>query len=214
MNTTTILTEDQLLSDRKQLVEQLDGTNHKEVYAKIKNIDAAIKELRKVNLLKKVNGKYSRLRQLALQAWECEQPTEDIITNDGSFHKTKVKKYPKIAALQYASATWEDNKITKFNINGETFYMFRTKHEYNKPTEYTRPETFSEFLKFNTIPENDITIEQYNELCSKLNELNEKLKKDIESYNNGLKELNTSSFNYWGLVGQHNVHLYEYTPNN
>lgn len=206
-------TKEQLTAERNELISQLDKKNPKETLALLKENENKLKELARIELIKGVNSKYTRLRELARQAYECEQPGEDITTSDDSFHKTKVKKYPKLATLQYAYAKWEDGRMTQLRINGEKFTMYRTKYEYNKETEYTRPETFGEFLDLNSIPQKDITIEEYNGICEKLALLNEQLKKDIEKYNQGLNGLNYSSLNYWGLIGQHNVHLYEYTPN-
>lgn len=213
LNTTK--TKEQLLAENQQLINSFDGksrANVGDIMKVIKANQAIIKELDKVTLLRGINTKYSRLRDMALQAYECEQPTEDITTNDGSFHKTKLKKYPKIAALQYASAKWDDNRLLTIRINGEKFTMFSAKYEYNKETVYTRPATFSEFLELNSIPANDITIEQYNAMADKLTALNEKLQKDMESYKEGLKALDIHSLNHWGLVSQHNVNLYEYLP--
>ena len=211
-NVTTNPTKEQLIAEKRQLIDNLTSANHAKTLTLLKEKEQAIKELDKIELLKKVNGKYSRLREIALQAYNCELPSEDITTNDGGFHKTKVKKYPNIAALQYASAKWEDNRITQLTINGEMFYMYTTNHEYQKETVYTRPATFSEFLAFNTIPEQDITIEQYNAMAEKLTQLNDKLQKDMEDYKKGLESLNMSALSYWGLTGQHNVNLYEYLP--
>jgi len=211
--TTLATTKEQLIAEKNRLMNELNYVNGDTILPLLKDNEMAIKELNKVDLLKKVNGKYTRLRSMALQAYECEQPSEDITVNDGSFHKTKVKKYPKIASLQYASAKWEDNRITQLTVNGEKFYMYQTKHEYQKDTIYTRPATFSEFLALNTIPENDISIEQYNAMAEQLSQLNTKLQKDMEDYKKGLEVLKISSLNYWGLVDQHNVNLYEYLPN-
>jgi len=212
MSNTTTKTKDQLLAEKRELCDKMTPANHKEVLQLLKENESAIKQLNKVELLARINSKYSRLREIALQAWECEQPNEDITTNDGSFHKVKVKKYPKIAALQYASATWEYNRLTAIRINGEKFYMYSTKHEYGKETVYTRPATFSDFLALNSIPESDMSIEQYNAMADKLGQLNEKLQKDMDEYKKGLESLQISSLNYWGIVGQHNVNLYEYLP--
>ncbi len=211
--TTLQQTKDQLNTERKELIAKLDTGNPKDILKLLKENEKKGKDLARIELLAQTNNKYARLRTLAAQAYECEQPTEDITTNDGSFHKVKVKKYPNLAALQYASAKWEDNKITRITINGEKFTMFQQKHEYQKETVYTRPETFEAFLDLNSIPQADITIEQYNEIGEKLALLNEQLKKDIAKYEQGLKDLNYSSLNYWGLIGQHDMHLYEYTPN-
>ena len=208
----TLLTRDELTAEKRTLIDSLKGSNHDEIMPLLRANEAAIKELDKITLLKNINSKYSRLRDMALQAYECEQPNEDITTNDGSFHKVKVKKYPKIEALKYGRATFENNKLTRLTINGEKFNMFREQYEYNNPTVYTRPETFNEFLALNSIPESDITIEQYNAMAERLNVLNDKLRKDIKEYENGLKMLKISSLNYWGLASQHNVNLYEYLP--
>ena len=205
-------TKEQLLAEQRQLQDKLNATNHREILQLLRENEAAIRQLNKVELLNRINSKYSRLREIALQAWGCEQPTEDITTNDGSFHKTKVKKYPKIAALQYASAIWERNRLTAIRINGEKFYMYSTKHEYGKETVYTRPATFSDFLALNSIPETDISIEQYNAMADKLSQLNEKLQRDMNEYKKGLESLQISSLNYWGIVVQHNLNLYEFLP--
>ncbi len=214
MNTTILKTKEQLQQDYNLLLEQLRNSNRKNTEAIILQMNenkAQVKELDKINLLKQVNAKYSRLRNMAKQAYDCELPTEDITNDNGYFHKTKVKKYPKIAALEYASAHWEKGMLTNIRINGEKFNMFRIKYEYGKEDIYTRPETFADFLELNIIPSEDITIEQYNEFSSKLKALNDKLKADIESYDKGLKSINTSRLNYYGLVDQRNTNLYEYT---
>lgn len=210
---TTPKTKEQLTAEKNELIAKLGANNHNEIFALLKVNETALKEIGKSELLKQVNNKYTRLREIARQAFECEQPTEDITCSDGSFHKTKVKKYPKLAGLQYASAKWENNRITRLTINGERFTMYQAKYEYNKKTEYTRPATFAEFLALNSISPADITLQQYNDICEKLTALNEQLKKDIAKYQQGLESLNYHSLNYWGLIGQHDLHCYEYTPN-
>lgn len=210
MNTQT---KEQLISEKNALLASLRADNHDEILTLLKANETTLKEINKAELLSQVNTKHSRLRELARQAFECEQPTEDITCADGSFHKTRVKKYPKLAALQYAYAKWEDGKIIRLTINGEKFTMYQGKYEYNKPTEYTRPETFAAFLELNSIAPADITIEEYNGITAKLNALNSQLKEDIAKYQKGLESLSYHSLNYWGLIGQHDLHVYEYTPN-
>lgn len=213
MNTQTTKTVEQLKEEKRILLSKLGPKNHDEILALLRVNEKEIKELSMVELINKVNAKYSRLRELARQAYECEQPTEDITCNDGSFHKAKVKKYPKIASLQYCSAKWEDERITVLRINGEKFTMYSAKYEHGKPTEYSRPVSFQDFLQLNHIPIEDITISQYNEITEKLEALNEQLQADIEKYKNGLKSLNYYSLDCWGLISQHPLNLYEYTPN-
>lgn len=216
MTSTTQKTKDELLSDYNVLLEKLrsrDRTldNPDEIIFQMNANKEQVKELDKILLLKQVNAKYSRLRSMAKQAYECEIPTEDITTNDGSFHKSKVKKYPNIAALQYASASFKDGRIETIRINGEKFQMYKIQYEYGKKDVYNRPETFEAFLELNSIPLEDITLEKYNEFLSKLKALNDNLKEATKSYEVGLKSIGTSAFNYHGLASQHNVNLYEYT---
>lgn len=182
-------------------------------YSEIKDIEIKIKNLERKKMIDEVNAKQTRLRELALQAYECEQPAEDVTTNDGYFHKTRVKKYPKLAALQYARAEVKDGKITEVRINGERFQMFSTKHEYGKPTEYTRPGTFEDFLRLNCIMVEDLTVEKFNELSKELQKANDKLHKEIEAYRQTRSILEIHKFQHWGLISQNAEHLYTYSPN-
>jgi chaperonin cofactor prefoldin len=207
-------TKQQLQDELRNLHNNMNAENFKQVLPKIKAIETQLREVEKAELLRNVNGKYTRLRELARQAFECEQPTEDITTADGSFHKTKVKKYEKLSLLPYGRATWKDGRITAININGEKFNMLREKYEYNKPTEYTRPSTFGEFLELNNIPAQEITLAEFQELNDNLNKANEELNAAIEKYSSQCKKLNVSSYQYWGLINQDNTHTYKYSTRN
>lgn len=208
---------EQLQKQKTLLIDKFRETHDKTVIDKllpqIKEIEAQIKVVKISEMINKQNAKYSRLRELAKQAWECEQPTEDITTDSGYFHKTKIKKYPKLAALQYAHAKFEKGKLLELTINGERFYMYPSKYEYNKETEYTRPETFNAFLSLNSIPVETFTVEMFNDISEKMNVLNAEIDKHIENYKNELEKLKVHSLNYWGLVRQDNAKFYQYTPN-
>lgn len=206
-------TREQLNTERTNLIAKLDYKSPDTVLEQLRENEAKIKELNKIELLNNVNGNYNRIRAFALQAWECEQPTEDITTNDGGFHKTKVKKYPNIATLKYASATWKDEKLTVINVNGHKFSMFKIKYENGKPDTYTRPDTFNDFLALNNIPFAEITLTEYTELSEKVKALNNELEANIEQYKKGLEALNHYQYSCWGLINQQPTHLYKYTPN-
>jgi len=201
----------QLETERQELRAQINtATKLEPILAKLKTNEVEIQKLKTIKLLQNVNRTQERKRALALQAWECEQPSEDITCNDGSLHKVKAKKYPKLASLQYLRLTYKDGAYTEMCINGENFYMVKSKYEYNKPTEYTRPATFLEFLELNSIQAEDITNEQFSEFSQKLNEANEELKKAIEIYSQKRNKLNVYQFQNIGLVSQSNEHLYKY----
>ena len=208
---------DQLTKEKNRLIDLFRETNIKtridELLPQIKEVEAKIKVIKISEMINKQNAKYSRLREFAKQAWEAEQPAEDITTDSGYFHKTEVKKYPKIAALQYAHAKFKDGKLLELTINGERFNMYISKYEYNKETEYTRPETFNAFLSLNSIPAETFTIEMFKDVSEKINALNTEIEKHIENYKNELEKLKVHSLNYWGLVRQDNAKFYQYTPN-
>lgn len=201
----------QQMNDARELLNLPD--NFQKYLSIIKPLEAELKEAKIRELLARVNERYNRLRGMAREIWECEIPSEDITTADGSFHKTKVKKYPKIAALQYLRANWENDRITVFNYNGERFSMYRIKYEYGKPNEYTRPSSFEDFLELNLIPLREITIQEYKEKEEKLNEANEKLRAALKEYSQTRERLEIYKWNYWRLVGQHNLNEYEYKMN-
>lgn len=202
---------------KSQLLDKLrknyDAKENKVIFSQIKEVETQIKEIKISDMIDKQNSKYIRLRELAKKAYECEQPTEDITTDSGYFHKTKIKKYPKLATLEYASAKYESGRITELRINGERFYMFATKYEYNKETEYTRPETFNDFLDLNHIPTDLFTLEQFKDVSDKMNALNTEIEQQIEKYKNELSKLKYHSLATWGLAKQENANFYKYTPN-
>ena len=208
---------EQLTKQKSQFIDKLRGNystgENTTILSQIKEVEAQIKEIKVSEMINKQNAKYSRLREMAKNAWECEQPTEDITTDSGYFHKTKVKKYPKLAALKYAHANFKDGKLLELTINGERFNMYAAKYEYNKETEYTRPETFNAFLSLNSIPAETFTIEMFKDVSEKINALNTEIEKHIENYKNELEKLKVHSLNYWGLVRQENAKFYQYTPN-
>ena len=191
-------------------VEQLKAEVNALVMKKIHAKEAELKVARTAERLEQVNSKYDRRREYAAQVWEAEVPTEDPTTNDGSLHKTKAKKYPKLAALEYVRGTWKDGHLTELLVNGERFVMYHTEYEYGQPLKYTRPETFEEFLKLNSIPVKPISAEEYAEFSAKLTAANERLKAAINEYDKERKELEVSSWNYWGLAEQSNTNTYIY----
>jgi len=203
-------TVEQLKAEVNALVTQLRSSNNEAIVKKIHAKEAELKAARTAERLDQVNSKYNRIRDYARQAWEAEIPTEDPTTNDGSLHKTKAKKYPKLAALEYVRGTWKDGHLTELRVNGERFVMYHTEYEYTQPLKYTRPATFEEFLKLNSVPVKPITSEQYAEFSAKLTAANERLKAAIAEYDKERKELEVSSWNYWGLAEQSNTNTYIY----
>jgi len=180
-----------------------------------RDIESQISQIKKIDLLRAVNLKQARLRDMAKQAYECEIVPASVFNNDGSPHTTKVKKYPKIAAIPYLYAKCENDKVIELRINGEKFRMYAQKYEYNKPTEYTRPSTFSEFLELNGILETEFTLDQLNEAEKKNNEINEAFEQAVKTFDTAKSKLNLYSLSDIGLFSQSNAgHIYKYSLKN
>ena len=205
-------TLEQLNQEKQNLRQQLNtAADPEQIIKLLKENEIQMQEVRTAQLLSNVNHKQKHLREIAAILWECEQPTEDITTADGSLHKVKAKKYPKLAALQYAFCKFEENHLTQISVNGHKFYMYHTKYEYGKPTVFTRPETFADFLKLNNIAADEITPEQFAQFNARLEQANRELKQAIAEYDKKRHSLNVSFMQYIGLVDQNSEHLYSYS---
>lgn len=192
---------------------QLNGSDPKKVLQQMRELDQQLKQANRNELLERVNKQQTQKRELAAKVWECEETAEDITTADGSLHKTKVKKYPKLAALNYVHAEVKDGKLIVINYNGEKFRMYKTQSSYNEPTIYTRFPSFVEFLEFNGIMPEPMTAEQFTEICNQLADANTEIRQQIEAYKAKLNKINSSALSCYGLIGQHPEHFYTYTPN-
>lgn len=208
-------TLEQLQTERGELLDELrsnyNTTNCDGILKKINSLDSEITKIKTKELLTEVNRQQKVKREFAQQAWECEQPTEDITCNDGSIHKVKAKKYPILASMQYLRLTFMGNLLTKISINRHNFDMFKIDYS-TTPKTYTRPANFEEFLKLNSIRVNDITEEEYVLFSQQLKEANNTLKNAIKEYDEMRGKLDTSGMQNLGLVGQSHINLYEYTP--
>lgn len=205
---------EKLQNEIKNLVNSKDWFTNENKVQKVKDIEAEILNIKYLERLNAVNRDQQRKRELAKIAYEAEQPETDITTNSGEFHATKVKKYPKLATIKYLTAKFKDGKYIQLTINGERFCMFTEKHEYNKPTEYTRPATFEEFLKLNSIAPADITIHEFKAMDEKVKEINKEFQDAVKKFDQQKKDLNLYFYSHLGLFKQGNAgHIYEYTPN-
>lgn len=188
----------------KRLTENIDT-----LVGKLKSLEDERNEVDRFQLVRGVNAKQARLRDLALQAWNCEQVGEDITISGGYFHKTKVKKYPVLASLgENVRAKFEGKTIKEITISGESFYMVKSNYEYGKETTYTRYTTFEEFLNANSILLEDLTIEQFKDHSAKLQAYNTELKQALDKYSKQCEDLGMYLFGHIGLSSQRAEHLY------
>ena len=206
-------TVQELQREMQSLRLDLSAENYEETVRQMQEIDRQIKTVKVTELLNNVNSKQKRTREAAAQAWECEQPIEDITTNTGDFHKVKIKKYPKLEALKYVSAKFENGFLYVLHINGEKFTMYEKKYNGSDTPTYTRPASFADFLKLNHIAPADITSEQFTEISNTIKEANEELKKQIEEYSRKMDNLNAYSLECYNLISKKAEYVYTYYTN-
>jgi hypothetical protein len=212
-------TQEQLDTERRELQAELSNLrgaeDAKRIIAALNANSSESKQLKRVQLLARVNREQARLREIAAQVWECEQPSTDITTNDGSFHAVKVRKFPKLAALENARAKFENGVMTQLNVDGHRFYLVTSKHEYNQPTVYTRHESLTALIAFHSILPEELTIDKYNKLAEDCERINAEFEEQVKMFDAKKNQLNLSLFAHCGLLDNRNAgHVYKYLPNN
>jgi hypothetical protein len=204
-------TAQQIAEEKSAILNKSDFyENYKKYLPIIKQLEHEETRAKRIELLNNKNRHFEQLRAEALLVWNVGEIFEDITTADGTPHKTKAKKYPNLSKIQYCRLVFQDGRITRIKTGREDFRLYQTKHEYNKPTEYTRPETFEHFLILNSIPCKPFTIEEHEATATKLDEATEELKKAIAKYSQVREELNISNLQYWELAEQYDSRTYTY----
>jgi hypothetical protein len=212
--TTTTDKKEALKAQIREIVSsyKLTDATVKDYLSEIRKLEQELKEVERAELLNGVNAKQSKLRAAALLLWEAERPSEDITTNDGSLHKVKAKKFPKLAALDYLRLKFDNGQYIEANLNGQSFRMAKIRSYYGKPNEYKDFADFNEFLEYNNIMTAEMTRAHFDNICIELEEANKMLDEAIKNYREERTRLNISSLQHWGLMGQSALHEYKYSP--
>ena len=196
-----------LQKELQNLRLSVNSENYEQTLSKMREIDKQISLAKTTELLNGVNSTQKRKRELALQAWECEQPNEDITTNTGEFHKVKIKKYPILGAVKYAYAKFENCFLYELSINGEKFTMYHKKYNGNEKPTYTRPASFADFLTLNYINHEDITAQQFAEISNTIKEANEAFREHVKAYNQKMDNLNAYQLECIKLLSRRSEHV-------
>jgi hypothetical protein len=218
MSTTNTTTQTINFYDAKKIIEnkmsdlrlELRGQEHEQAILKLRELDNELKELKINKIIDDINREQQNKRECARIAYEVEHAPESVINNDGSFHATKVKKYPKLAALKYATATYQNGLMYQINIGRERFTMYKTLYKHGEETKYILPVDFNDFLKLNGIMQEPLTRKEYNRINSELEKANNEMDQAIKKYEEARAALNISQFQNWGMIEQSNKHLYIY----
>lgn len=207
MSTTTALK-----AELKTLVDAIHSSRYGEwdkELSRIREIKVEIKRLERIELLESVNAEQRKKREQASILWECEQPESDITCKDMNFHSVKVKKYPKLAALQFARAKFEDGRISEISVGvGYSEYMFKMLGK-----DGTRPASFEAFLSLNSIEPADITQEEFESIIDTNDRINAEFQEALEKFDKAKNDLNLYHLQYLGLFESSSLGIkYQFEP--
>lgn len=209
-------TLEQIKAQQNELFNKLiedKGKDPQEILKQLKELEKEEKQARRQEAVNNFNRKYSALRDVALKIWESEyEAPADIVCNDGTLHKVKARKFPKLSALPWGRFKTEQELIIEVSTGGNEWRLYDvTYNGYEKPKTYTKPANFQAFLELNNVPVKDMTLQEYNAISDKLNGLNDGIKKAIDKYKQEVKDLGIYSLNYWHMADQSNENFYTYS---
>lgn len=201
--------KERLTDLQEELGKALSGPDmdYEEIVGKIKALEEEKRQLNKQKLIDKANKRHKEMRNFLKDVLAVNFPKhEDIQNNDGSFHATKVKKYPKIVALMekypYTRFTTDNGVYIKAESGRETYTLREPFYSSGKPTVYKDFKTFEDALAYNSIKEKDLTLKQFLKLESKIQKESERIKKEVEKSYQKLKSLDVYYLENENLISQ------------
>ncbi len=202
---------EQLQTQHAELIGNLCG-NYTEgadiIVEQIRANERAQKTIKIALRLESVNREQAKLREQARLVWDIEEVTPDVITQDGTPHATKVKKFPVLRSFEYVRVIFNKaGKLEAVKTGLKTWQLL----PYNQNE---RPETFEDFLKLNSVQPADITPEELSAVIERNEQINAEFKAACEKFSADKDALKIHTYSYLGLFTQHNAgHNYEYLVN-
>lgn len=213
-------TANELAAERMALISKINQktpeSQAKSLLKQIQEIQRQEKDAKIAELVQRVNREQERLRESGALVYKVEQPGTDITTASGHFHAVRVKKYPNIQALgPYCSA--------KFSRGG-TMYEVRhgAKHwtlalnraGYYEGEKYELFPSFEDFLKYNRVLPEPVTVEQMQRVIEANEKAIQKMEEAEKEFSAAKEALNLYALSEAGLFAQsHRGHIYEFRAN-
>jgi len=199
-------------------VENLD-----ELVKQIKELETEKKTLEKKAILKKVNDEHTKKRNMLIELMKIKFPIEDITTNSGEFHATKVKKVDvlnKLCENGYVTAEIK-TQPSDTNPNGETIYeairiggeryrLVNYEYEGSKCT-MNYFNTLEEALNMNGIKAEPVKFSAYTKAEKVATKEREKLEKYLKEMDEKLKAVDIYFFESHNLLRRGQERGYTYT---
>lgn len=169
-----------LKNEIQNLRDQLTGSleSRSELISQIRDLEQQIKEENKKLFLSNFNKQHQQKRDLAKLIFDIEKIDINDITSDRKVNKQKLKKYPNYFNLDHCYIEIWQNLVYSFSYKGEKFRLY-----YYDGSEQKRILNFDELLRINSIQPKDITLKEYNKILNDLKKAEDKLKNEIQKYN-------------------------------
>ena len=169
-----------LKNEIQNLRDQLTGSleSRSELISQIRDLEQQIKEENKKLFLSNFNKQHQQKRDLAKLIFDIEKIDINDITSDRKVNKQKLKKYPNYFNLDHCHIEIWQNLVYSFSYKGEKFRLY-----YYDGSEQKRILNFDELLRINSIQPKDITLKEYNKILNDLKKAEDKLKNEIQKYN-------------------------------
>ncbi len=185
LNDRKINTLNTILSDlQKELCKPLESVkNVDELLIKIKELETEKKEIEQKKKLSTINNKHDKRKLFLEQVLAIELPTEDITTNLGHLHATKLKKYPSLAEFmkenQYVRFIFKNGNYTECKNGQEITYLKKSTYSDNTTT-YADFKDLKEACNYNNIRFDSLNFKKFKALENKILKESERIKAEVK----------------------------------
>lgn len=203
--------QDEIMENRTMPEKDLDV-----LCEKIRKAEEKIRVSKKETILKAVNKKHKERKQILKTLLDTELPKEDITNNDGTFHASKIKKYPQIMALKdrfdwlRLKIDGNCNTYIKVEIGRDSYDLVETIYKSGEPNEYKPFESFESALSYNRIRAKETTLKQFLSLEKKILKESKRIKEEVEKSYQKIKELDSYFLENENLITRRSSNYYEY----
>lgn len=200
------------------LFKQLKDEEFKKRYDQMSNeIDKLEKEretVGQITAIERYNREQAEKRAILKKLLDTERPVEDITNQDGTLHATKVKKYPKLEAIN--KELWNfsmiQNKADKWieaRTSGDNYRLMFWEYK-NSETIYREFENFEEACKHNGIELKPLNVKKELRNIERLKDETEKMRKQLEAYSERCKKLNGYTLSSIGAIERRQEYHYNF----
>jgi len=202
--------------EQTALLDELKSTHDeqrvKAILSELKAIEAKETENKKRRQLEQVNKEHAQKRETLNALILCPMPVEDIRVSDGSFHATKIKKYPELQKLvegryfrfEFAADCYHSAK------DGRNRYSIWKPVYENQKTSYIPFDSFDAACEFNGILPKELTFAEFQKIESAVIAESNRIKAEISKSQQKMSDLGVYMLSANNLLRSSQSHITEY----